>query len=243
MESPQVPEPTRPPALPPAAPRTPWQQKLAKIKEQNVEAKASLAEAVARRRAFAHLDEFGLKPEQFGAMLKAASEAYVDGGFFLRTLGLFYEVSPELSLTAHDLRQEWIRQYDLKTVPELMLLDQAMLAYLHMVRVSKQVADTLALTESEFFIADGLHVKIKKEGRLNNEFDGFVVEDAVEKLRERLMPLVERFNQMFLRNLRALRELKANPISINIRRADQVNVAHQQVNVHGEGTDPGVSQK
>ena len=55
------------------------------------------------------------------------------------------------------------------------------------------------------------------------------------------MPLIERFNQMFLRNLRALRELQANPININIRRADQVNVAQLQVNVHERDTDPGVS--
>ena len=232
MTSPELPQAAPDAALPTAETRTPWQQRLAKIKNQSREARASLAETVARRRAFAHLDEFGLKPEQFREMLKAASENYLDGEFFLRTLSLYCDVSPELSLTVYDLRQEWIRQYDLKTVPELLLLDQAMLAYLHAMRLSKQVADTLALTESQFFIAESLHVKIKKENRLNNEFDGFVAEDGIEKLRERLMPLIERFNRMFLRNFRALRELKANPININIRRADQVNVGQQQVNVH-----------
>ena len=50
------------------------------------------------------------------------------------------------------------------------------------------------------------------------------------------MPMVERFNQMFLR------DLQANPININIQQADQVNVAQQQVNVHGGETDPGISQ-
>ena len=117
-----------------------------------------------------------------------------------------------------------------------------MLAYPQTVRLNKQVADTLAHIESEFFVADSLRVKIKKESRLSNEFDGFVVEEAIEKLRERLMPVIERFSQMFLRNLRALRELKANPISINIRRADQVNVAQQQVNVREQETDPGITR-
>ena len=47
------------------------------------------------------------------------------------------------------------------------------------------------------------------------------------------MPLIERFNQMFLRNLKALRELKVSPINVNIGQAGQVNVAQQQVNVAG----------
>ena len=36
---------------------------------------------------------------------------------------------------------------------------------------------------------------------------------------------------MFLRNLKAMRELKASPISVNIGQAAQVNVAQQQLNV------------
>ena len=53
------------------------------------------------------------------------------------------------------------------------------------------------------------------------------------RLQEVLMPLVDRFNQMFLRNLKALRELKVSPINVNIGQAEQVNVAQQQVNVAG----------
>ncbi len=49
----------------------------------------------------------------------------------------------------------------------------------------------------------------------------------------RLMPLMERSNRMFLRNLRVLRKLKIHPASINIAQAGQVNVGHQQVNVKG----------
>jgi len=209
-----------------------WRRKMAKLAEQNREARKGLVEREARRRAFRHLDgEIGRRPERYPELFEEATEAYLDGGFFLRSLSLFYEVSPELSLTAYSLRQEWIRQYNLTTVPELLLLDQAVLAYFHAIRVNKEIAGMLALTESDLFYADPPHVKVKKEGRLNNEFDGFVAEDAIKKLQERLMPLMERFNQMFLRNLRAMRELKTHPISINIGQAGQVNVGQQQVNV------------
>jgi len=162
------------------------------------------------------------------------SEAYLNGRFFLRNLGLFYEVHPDLSLAIFNLRQEWIRQYDLRTVPELLLLDQAMLAYFQVIRMNKEVANMLSITESNLFFADPPAIKIKKENRLNNEFDGFVAEDAIKQLQERIMLIMERFNQMFLRNLRALRELKAHPISVSIGQAGQVNVGQQQVNVHEE---------
>ena len=44
---------------------------------------------------------------------------------------------------------------------------------------------------------------------------------------------MERFNQMFLRNLRALRELKGAAVQVNIGQAGQVNLGKQQVNVAG----------
>jgi hypothetical protein len=66
-----------------------------------------------------------------------------------------------------------------------------------------------------------------------------VAEDSVKQLQERLMPLMESFNRMFLRSLRALRELKFHPIQVNIGQAGSVNVAHQQVNVSGTPRDRG----
>lgn len=209
-----------------------WQRKLEKLSHQTKEARQGLVDQEARRRAFRHLDEqFERSPEKYPEILDRVTESYLEGGFFLRNMSLFYEVSPALSLMIYNLRQEWIRQYDLKTVPELLLLDQAMLAYFHTVRLNKQVADMLALTETELFYPDSPAIKIKLNNNLGNEFDGFVAEDAIQKLQERLMPLIERFNQMFIRNLRALRELKANFININVNQVGQINFAHHQVNV------------
>ena len=209
-----------------------WQQKMAGLAAQNHEARQGLVQQVARERAFRHLDkDVGRNPERHAEALAEISESYLDGSFFLRNLSLFYDVSPELSLVVYNLRQEWIQQYDLTTVPELMLVDQAMLGYLHAIRLNKQIADMMALTEIELFYPESPAVKIKKDRGLNNEFDGFVAEDAIKKLQERLMPLMDRFNQMFLRNLRALRELKTHPVNINIGQAGQVNVGQQQINV------------
>lgn len=227
LSTPNVPDAT-------LAGRDAWRKKQAILAEQTVQARRGLVEREARRRAFEHLqEEIGTAPEDYPAILDDVTESYLDGTFFLRQMGLFYEVSPALSLAAYSLRQEWIRQYSLTTVPELMLLDQAMLAYFHVIRLNRQVASMMALTEQQLLGGESPLVKIKAEHKLNNEFDGFVAEDAIQRLQERLMPLMERFNVMFLRNLRAMRELKGFAVNVNIGQAGQVNVGQQQVNVAG----------
>lgn len=214
-----------------------WKKNLEKLSRQTLETRRHLVERVARDRAFQHLDEeIGKKPEDFTKVFDRVTASYLDGTFFLRHLGLFYEVSPSLSLLVYDLRQEWIQQYDLRTIPELLLLDQAMLAYFHVLRINREISSMLSLIEVELYYTDAPHVKIRQRDHLTNEFDGFVASDEIKKLQERLMPLIERFNLMFLRNLRVMRELKTHPISINIGQAGQVNVGQQQVNVQkGQG--------
>ncbi len=64
------------------------------------------------------------------------------------------------------------------------------------------------------------------------EIRGLKVEDIVNQIVERLMPLLDRSNRMMLRNLKGLKEWHQPPLlSVNAGRAEQVNVGAQQVNV------------
>jgi hypothetical protein len=49
------------------------------------------------------------------------------------------------------------------------------------------------------------------------------------------MARTKRFNRIFLRTLRALRDLRRGPQPVLVQNAGQVNVAQQQVNVAGAG--------
>jgi hypothetical protein len=56
--------------------------------------------------------------------------------------------------------------------------------------------------------------------------------------------LAERFNGMFLRMLKALRELRRQAPGVVVQNAGQVNVAEQQINVnagHGQAPQPGAT--
>jgi hypothetical protein len=51
---------------------------------------------------------------------------------------------------------------------------------------------------------------------------------------EQAAGMVDRFNRIYLRTLRALRDLRRCPAPVLVQNAGQVNVAQQQVNVGGE---------
>ena len=217
-----------------------WKQTLDRLAKQNQQARRGLVEKMAARRHFAHLDEItGAKAEDFPQLFDGITEDYLSGRFFLEELSLFFEVSPRLSLTVYELRQEWIREYDLKTVPEFMLLDQIMLAYFHVTRLNTEVAKMLSLTEESLYSCDSPFAKLQSYLHIDNKFDRFVAADHIKEMQDVLLPFIERFNQMFLRNLRAMRDLKANPININIVQAGQVNLAQQQVNIQRENSVSG----
>jgi hypothetical protein len=52
---------------------------------------------------------------------------------------------------------------------------------------------------------------------------------------EQAAAMVERFNRIFLRTLRALRDLRRGPQPVFVQNAGQVNVGQQQVNLAGGG--------
>ena len=60
---------------------------------------------------------------------------------------------------------------------------------------------------------------------------GLRVEEIVERLADRLMPLLDRSNRMMLRNLKSLDDRRRAPVpSVTIAQAGQVNVAAVQTN-------------
>jgi len=55
----------------------------------------------------------------------------------------------------------------------------------------------------------------------------FKVEAMLNRASEKLINLIDRSNNMVIRNVKAIRDLKSGSLSI---RTDQVNIAQQQVN-------------
>ncbi|MDD4890075.1 MAG: hypothetical protein PHU85_09100 [Phycisphaerae bacterium] len=206
-----------------------WRLAREKAIDNYRENRRMLAESEAARRGFESLNYIALAdPTKAGDLLDETTRDYLSGRFFLHELALFYNANPELSLTVFELRQEWIRQYDLRTVPEIMLVDQAVMAYFHVVRFNTEIARLMAVIHGNIYI-DQYPELIEKHG--GKSAVQLAVADSVREMQDRLAAMLDRFNLMFLRNLDALRRLKSSPVNINIGQAGQVNVGQQQVNL------------
>ena len=148
-----------------------------------------------------------------------------NGQFLLNRLGAQEYLEPEVIATLLILRKGFIEAHGVKTPAEYMLTDMALIAYYNAMRAQRMLGDLATLIEHEFFGVDGPRVKLKE--RYGPAAEKFHVEEMLERASERLQAMFDRANRTLIRNLRALRELQGGNLVI---RADQVNIAQQQLN-------------
>jgi hypothetical protein len=109
------------------------------------------------------------------------------------------------------------------------VIDLAVMAYANALRVQGWIGDLALVIEHELFAEESLKIKLRQQ--YGPQFDGFAVEEQLQRLREQLFPLCERVNQQLLRNLQALQRPPRGALpTVAIGRAGHVNVAQQQVN-------------
>jgi hypothetical protein len=128
--------------------------------------------------------------------------------------------------TLSNLRARIIREWRIETAAECMLVDCLVLSYYNMLRAQRWSNDLAFIFEHELF---GLDSPRQHFGWKRELADGLTAEEHVARMREQLLPLIQRANSMFIKNLKALRELRhgaAPTIAVG-----QVNVADRQVTV------------
>jgi hypothetical protein len=116
-----------------------------------------------------------------------------------------------------------------------MLIDLAVVTYHTALKIQHLIGNCVLLTETDLFRDGGPDPAYRK--RYGHEVaDGFGVEQTADKLALVLLPLFERANRGLIRNLRALRDLRAPALpAVAIGRVGQMNVGGQQVNAHVDG--------
>lgn len=174
--------------------------------------------------------------EDWARAVRQADEGLQNGSFLIERLGGQRYVDPELMAALVVLRNHLIEEYGASTAAELMMVDSALLAYYHQLKVSGWIGNLAVAAESEFFGPASLTSKLVSEDGRNATVRGLRVEELAQRLAEQLMPLLDRSNKILLRNLTALREHRRTPTpGVNITSARQVNVGGQQVNLATDG--------
>ena len=157
-------------------------------------------------------------------------EDYRSGQFLLDTLGADRYVETRISMTILLIRKKMIEDLQIESAAEFMLMDAALMANYNGIKLQRMFGDLVTQVERELFHDNSLSVNLKEGGNL--EVANFKVEDMLNRASDKLMNLIDRTNKMMIRNIKAIRDLKAGTLSI---RAAQVNIAQQQVNQLVEG--------
>jgi hypothetical protein len=177
----------------------------------------------------------GVKSEaDWQAKIEQADEHLATGRFLLDQMGAERYLEPHLMAALIVLRRRIITELRIDGGADLMLLDMALIAYYHQLRLNGWIGNFASLLEADAFGLEGPKAKLR--GKYGAQVDGLKVEDIIARIGEQLLPLMDRCNRLMLRNLRALRDPRQRPAaSVTIGAAGQVNVGAQQVNVAEDG--------
>jgi hypothetical protein len=175
--------------------------------------------------------------DEWQAACEDARERYQSGQFLMERLGAERFLDPQLMATLWQLRQGLLEEHGTASPAMTMVIDLAVMSYYNALRVQGWIGDLSLSIEQELFGEEPLKVKVRQ--LYGVQFDGFAVEERLQRLREQLLPLFERVNRQLLQNLQSLQQHRRGLLPrMAISRAGQVNVAQQQVNVQDTDARP-----
>ncbi|MDP3697157.1 MAG: hypothetical protein Q8R55_03950 [Candidatus Taylorbacteria bacterium] len=163
-----------------------------------------------------------------------AAEEYRNGNFFVERIGRYHAVDFPLVATLLNLRNRWIEEYEIKTAPEFILLDMALASYWHFIRLNEAVGNIMASIEWDVFALDAPAFEVRDvwgKRPYGARSDKAVAVELAHRLNEVLQPVLDQFNRMFIRNLKAIRDLKRGNIQLNIGNVGQMNIGEKQINI------------
>ncbi len=144
-----------------------------------------------------------------------AREDYGSGQFLMQRLGADRQLDLPLVATLTQLRQNLLAGIENPTAADHMLADSAIIAYRSLLRVQGWLGNLSLELERELF---GQSASL--------DADGLRVVSMVERIEERLLPMLERSHRMLCRALDAIeaRKRSKGAASVSIGIAGQVNV-------------------
>jgi hypothetical protein len=119
-------------------------------------------------------------------------------------------------------RQTLIEEWQPRGGAELQLIDTLVQVYLLQQQWIKTLCDRMNIQNFD-------ELGYTKDGRIKKNAPRLSEAEAIEQA----MTLIERFNRMYLRTLRALRDLRRYSTSIQINNPGQVNIGEKQINIEG----------
>jgi hypothetical protein len=120
---------------------------------------------------------------------------YRSGRSLMDHLGADRLIDPALTGMLLAIRRGLLEEIHSPSMADYVLIDMAVIANANAMRIQSIIGNTALIIESEMYGQPTLRAKWKKEyGARPEDIRGLAVEDYVVRLREMLLPLVEKFN-------------------------------------------------
>jgi len=187
------------------------------------------------RRIWAAMEGWGAvkTQEDWERLQLEAAEDWASGRTLIEMLGGERYIDPPRVALLLQLWRDFVLTYRPEGPAEFMCIAMALLAFDHLLRLNRFVGNLEMRLEDEFFATEGLRAQFDdRYGRgVGAQVRGLHVEEVARQLGREALPLLDRLNRMVIRNLKALRDLKATPLALTVQNYGQMNVGQAQTNV------------
>jgi hypothetical protein len=163
-------------------------------------------------------------PDEWEAMVTKAADDYRSGLALIDQLGAFGLLDPALAGMLLAIRRGLIEETNAASTDELVLIDMAVVAYANAMRLQSMIGNTALIIESEMFGQPTLQAKWKNQyGGRAEDIRGLAVEEHVARLRDQLLPLVERAHRTARESIEAISRMRQAP-AMRVERAEAVSI-------------------
>jgi hypothetical protein len=157
------------------------------------------------------------------AVVKAADDLR-SGRALMDQLGADRLIDPTMAGRLLALRRGLIDDTNASSAGDFILIDMAVIAYANGMRLEAMVGNQSLLIEAELFGQPSLNAKWKdRYGGPEGDAQRLAVEDQVRLLRDRLLPLVERFHRMARESVAAIAGIRRAP-NLRIERDETITI-------------------
>jgi hypothetical protein len=163
-------------------------------------------------------------PEAWEKTVAKSLEDYRSGRALMDQLGADRLLDAPTAGMLLAIRRGLIEETGAETASEMMLIDLAVIAHANAMRIQAMIGNAALIIESEMFAQQSMRAKWKSShGGRHETIQGLAVEDHLRVIRDRLMPLVEKFHRLAREHIEAIGHIRQKP-AVRVERAEAVNL-------------------
>jgi hypothetical protein len=163
-------------------------------------------------------------PEAWESTVEKALADYRSGRALMDQLGADRLLDAATAGMLLAIRRGLIEETNATSASELMLIDMAVVAQANAMRLQSMIGNTSLILEAEMFGQPTLRAKWRKaHGGRAEDIQGLAVEEHVARLRDKLLPLVEKSHRVARESIEAISRMRERP-SMAVERAEAVDI-------------------